>query len=203
MRPLYVVYVAIGVALLSSAATLAVVRAEPAVARSTTFDWTKLEVKPIEAGSRREVMRSATPTLDQLEIHITTLNAGAVSHPPHRHSEEELLIVKEGMVETLQNGRPRSWGRDRSSFTRRTTCTTSGTSARRLQRITSCSGGSRRRSADHCWIGRWATTRTPLTSLSVTTTSVGCIRTPRTDEKLTNPPPPLDPDRMITDAPAR
>jgi uncharacterized cupin superfamily protein len=39
-----------------------------------------------------------------LEMHITTLKPGAVSHPPHRHPEEELLIVKEGMVETLQNG---------------------------------------------------------------------------------------------------
>jgi quercetin dioxygenase-like cupin family protein len=28
-----------------------------------------------------------------------------VSHPPHQHPEEELLIVKEGTVETLQNGR--------------------------------------------------------------------------------------------------
>ena len=110
MRSLHVACVAAAAALLGSAATLAVMRAEPSVARSTTFDWTKLEAKPIEVGSRREVMRSATPTLDQLEIHITTLNAGAVSHPPHRHSEEELLIVKEGMVETLQNGKATKLG---------------------------------------------------------------------------------------------
>ena len=50
-------------------------------------------------------MRAPTPTLDELEIHITTLNPGQVSHPPHQHPEEELLIVREGTVETLQNGK--------------------------------------------------------------------------------------------------
>jgi len=54
---------------------------------------------------RRDVMRAPTPTLDELEMHITTLNPGQVSHPPHQHPEEELLIVREGTVETLQNGK--------------------------------------------------------------------------------------------------
>ena len=54
---------------------------------------------------RRTVMQAPTPTLEELEIHITTLNAGQVSHEPHRHPAEELLIVKEGQVETLQNGK--------------------------------------------------------------------------------------------------
>ena len=57
-----------------------------------------------------QVVRAPTPTLDELEIHISTLNVGQVSHPPHRHPEEELLIVKEGNVETLQNGVPHRLG---------------------------------------------------------------------------------------------
>jgi XRE family transcriptional regulator, regulator of sulfur utilization len=108
MRPLHVLLVAIGAAASGSTATLAIVSAQSAeksMTRSTTFDWTKLEAKSTEVGARRDVMRSATPTLDQLEIHITTLNPGAVSHPPHQHPEEELLIVREGTVETLQNGK--------------------------------------------------------------------------------------------------
>jgi uncharacterized cupin superfamily protein len=108
MRPFYVLIVAIGAAASGSIATLAIAAAqstEKSITRSTTFDWTRLEAKSTEVGARRDVMRSATPTLDELEIHITTLNPGAVSHPPHRHSEEELLIVKEGTVETLQNGK--------------------------------------------------------------------------------------------------
>jgi uncharacterized cupin superfamily protein len=108
MRPIYVLVIVTAAAASGSTATLAIVAAQPtekSVTRSTTFDWTRLETKSTEVGARRDVVRSATPTLDELEIHITTLNPGAVSHPPHRHPEEELLIVKEGTVETLQNGK--------------------------------------------------------------------------------------------------
>jgi len=111
MRPFHVLMIAIAAAATGSIATAAALTmVDQPVMRSTTFDWTKLEAKAIDVGSRRDVMRSATPTLDQLEIHITTLNPGAVSHPPHQHPEEELLIVKEGTVETLQNGRATKLG---------------------------------------------------------------------------------------------
>jgi uncharacterized cupin superfamily protein len=75
------------------------------VTRSTTFDWSRLAPRSTATGERRDVMRSATPTLAELEMHITTLKPGAASHAPHRHPEEELLIVKEGQVETFQNGK--------------------------------------------------------------------------------------------------
>jgi len=35
---------------------------------------------------------------------VTTLNPGATSHAPHKHANEELVIVKEGTVEALVNG---------------------------------------------------------------------------------------------------
>ena len=87
------------------AGSLATLAAQKPVQRSTTFEWAALEATPTPIGARRTVMRAATPTLDELEIHITTLNVGQVSHPPHQHPAEELLIVKEGTVETLQNGK--------------------------------------------------------------------------------------------------
>jgi uncharacterized cupin superfamily protein len=71
---------------------------------SAVYEWRTLDAKPTPTGLRRDVRRASTPTLDELEIHITTLNPGQVSHPPHQHPEEELLIVKEGDVEVLQNG---------------------------------------------------------------------------------------------------
>jgi uncharacterized cupin superfamily protein len=104
MRAFYVLVIAVAGALFGAAVTLSVVSAQKQVTRSTTFEWNRLEAKTTPIGARRDVMRSATPTLDELEMHITTLNPGAESHPPHRHPEEELLIVKEGSVETLQNG---------------------------------------------------------------------------------------------------
>ena len=45
-----------------------------------------------------------TATLDQLAVHVTTVKPGERAHDPHRHWEEELIIVKEGTVESMQNG---------------------------------------------------------------------------------------------------
>jgi len=104
MRIVPVCVIAVVAAAFGSLATMAAQDKKP-IQRSTVFDWTKLEAKPTPVGMRRDVMRAPTPTLDELEIHITTLNAGQVSHPPHQHVEEELLIVREGTVETLQNGK--------------------------------------------------------------------------------------------------
>lgn len=71
---------------------------------SAAFDWEKLTAKPTKVGAVRKVCQGPTPTLDELEIHITTLNPGESAHAPHAHADEELLIVKEGKVEALVNG---------------------------------------------------------------------------------------------------
>ena len=42
--------------------------------------------------------------MDQLELHATTVNPGEAAHAPHQHSEEELIVVKEGTIEATQNG---------------------------------------------------------------------------------------------------
>src|SRR5262245_49870495 len=104
MRSSYAVGAAIALTSFSAGMTVAKGQTPTAITRSTTFDWTRIAARSTQIGERRDVMRSATPTLHELEIHVTTLNPGAVSHPPHRHPEEELLIVKEGQVETFQNG---------------------------------------------------------------------------------------------------
>jgi quercetin dioxygenase-like cupin family protein len=43
-------------------------------------------------------------TLDELGLHVTTLNPGQTSHAPHQHPNEELIIIREGTVETLSLG---------------------------------------------------------------------------------------------------
>jgi quercetin dioxygenase-like cupin family protein len=37
------------------------------------------------------------------EGHVTTLNAGESPHPAHRHPDEELVVVKEGLMEATIN----------------------------------------------------------------------------------------------------
>ena len=71
---------------------------------STIFDWNSFTATPNKTGEVRKVVQQPTATLDELEIHITTLNPGETPHAPHKHPDEELLIVKEGTVESLVNG---------------------------------------------------------------------------------------------------
>ena len=71
---------------------------------STVFHWDKLEAKPTKTGARREIVNSPTTTLANLEGHSTTLKAGEAPHAPHHHPDEELIVVKEGVMEVTING---------------------------------------------------------------------------------------------------
>jgi quercetin dioxygenase-like cupin family protein len=71
---------------------------------SKVFDWNSMVDKPNATGSVRSVCSTPTATLENLEIHITTLNPGMSPHPPHKHPNEELIIIRQGTVETLSNG---------------------------------------------------------------------------------------------------
>ncbi len=79
----------------------AAARSAQPVLTSTIFEWSAMKAEPTEAGEVRRVFRAPTGTLDELECHITTLKAGAGSHPPHTHANEEVLIVREGTVEVF------------------------------------------------------------------------------------------------------
>ena len=95
------------VALLSACVTLsavAIAQSRPSVMGSAIFDWNTIEVKPSKVGSGRKFFQAPTATLDELECHVTTLNPGETPHPPHQHPDEEVIIVKEGTVESLVNG---------------------------------------------------------------------------------------------------
>lgn len=82
----------------------------PPLMTSSVFDWNKMEAKPNKVGAVRRVFQAPTPTLDELECHITTLNPGQTPHEPHKHLDEELIIVKEGTVESLVNGQTKRVG---------------------------------------------------------------------------------------------
>jgi quercetin dioxygenase-like cupin family protein len=78
--------------------------AEPAKIGSTVFPWESLEVKPTAVGERRDVARNPTATLREFECHISTLNPGNASHPPHTHPQEELIILRDGELDVHING---------------------------------------------------------------------------------------------------
>ena len=71
----------------------------------TVFNWNDMKPKKTATGEVRSLCKSPTATVDQLEMHVTTLNPGLASHPPHRHVNEELIIIREGDCETLSDGK--------------------------------------------------------------------------------------------------
>lgn len=71
---------------------------------ASVFDWNKMDVKKTDVGEYRQVIKGPTATLDELELHVTTLLPGKNSHAPHQHVNEELVIIREGTVEVLSNG---------------------------------------------------------------------------------------------------
>jgi quercetin dioxygenase-like cupin family protein len=101
------------VALIAISATLVVVavaQTQTPVMQSTAFDWSMISAKKTDVGEVRQFFRAPTATLDELECHVTTLNPGQTSHAPHKHPNEELVIVKEGTVEVLVNGEMKKVG---------------------------------------------------------------------------------------------
>lgn len=67
------------------------------------IDWKSVEFKPSEIGGRRNIMQQKTSVLKELEIHVTTIKEGLSSHAGHTHSDEELILVREGVVEMKIN----------------------------------------------------------------------------------------------------
>lgn len=72
---------------------------------STAWQWAELTPKKTDVGERREVVQQPTRTLDELEMHVTTLNPHTASHAPHTHPNEEMVILKEGTLQAHVNGR--------------------------------------------------------------------------------------------------
>jgi quercetin dioxygenase-like cupin family protein len=98
----------LSIAALAAGITLAAVSFADVAARlldSTAWQWSELGPKKTDVGERREVVRQPTRTLDELEIHVTTLNAHTASHPPHTHPNEEMVILKEGTLQAHVNGK--------------------------------------------------------------------------------------------------
>jgi XRE family transcriptional regulator, regulator of sulfur utilization len=96
------------VCLLSSAVAagaMAVGQSQGKVLGESVYDWNSIPVQKTPVGETRHFFRGPTATLDQLEVHATTLNPGAASHPPETRTHEEVIVIDRGEVEAFANGR--------------------------------------------------------------------------------------------------
>jgi (S)-ureidoglycine aminohydrolase len=77
---------------------------------SKFYDWNEIEYKNTTKGGKRQFMRRPTALLEELEMHVTTLNEGVMSHGEHVHDSEEIIIVLKGEVEESIAGTPHRLG---------------------------------------------------------------------------------------------
>ncbi len=67
-------------------------RAEP----SFVIDWYDMVYKAHDKGGVRQLFDRPTVMLDRFDVHITSLDPGINSHPPHTHQNEEIILMIDG-----------------------------------------------------------------------------------------------------------
>lgn len=68
------------------------------------LDWTEMEMRTTDKGESRQIFNRPVAWLSKIDMHATTLNEGQVSHPPHTHRNEEIILVRSGNVQEYIGG---------------------------------------------------------------------------------------------------
>jgi quercetin dioxygenase-like cupin family protein len=72
--------------------------------------WESLRFTPTKAGERASAFDVPTGTLDKFHCHVSKLNPGQSTGAPHRHPQEEMVVVREGTLEVNIDGHRQTAG---------------------------------------------------------------------------------------------
>jgi quercetin dioxygenase-like cupin family protein len=81
------------------------------LSRSETFSYDQLPITDLpNGGNMRKVVSGVLVTGEYIEVHESMLPPGQMPHPPHRHRNSEILFIREGELEFLNDGKPEKVG---------------------------------------------------------------------------------------------
>ena len=80
--------------------------------KSGTFAFEALAKK----GKTRPVLAGATDAGCPIEVHLTELAPGEAPHPPHHHAHNEMIMLHQGTLDVMINGKTTRIGPGSSAY---------------------------------------------------------------------------------------
>jgi quercetin dioxygenase-like cupin family protein len=75
------------------------------LAHTKIFTFDQLPKRSAANGTvTRDALRGTLATGEYVEVHETSLPAGEMPHPPHRHTHSELLLIRDGTLQVESDG---------------------------------------------------------------------------------------------------
>jgi (S)-ureidoglycine aminohydrolase len=65
---------------------------------SILMNWNEPATEKTDRGERRQFFNRPTALFEKFDMHATTLNKSMVSHLPHTHRQEEIILIRSGHV---------------------------------------------------------------------------------------------------------
>lgn len=78
---------------------------KPAVLPSRVYHTEQIPYVGDDKKKGRRIMLGTTHTGFNLEVHETILGPGEISHPPHKHVNEEIIVIVAGTIEVNIEGK--------------------------------------------------------------------------------------------------
>ena len=76
------------------------------VMKTRAFKYDEVPVTTNGKNTSRRMFTAKTHTGFKIESHSSDIAPGEVNHPPHQHLREEMMLVREGLMELTISGRP-------------------------------------------------------------------------------------------------
>ena len=73
--------------------------------RSAALRFEEMPARRSGSITARQILKGATHSGFPIDLHQSELPAGESPHPPHRHIHEEMMLIREGVLDVSIDGR--------------------------------------------------------------------------------------------------